>query len=51
MFWMFNTPPKVTPKQYNLLKKDFIDYSKSSKWITPQLQASLWLTVKRIKHS
>lgn len=50
MFWMFKTKPCLTPKQYNKLKTETINYATETGWIPSELQATLWLTVKDIKH-
>lgn len=49
MLWMFNESPSLSPKQYNSLKDSMIEYAKTNQWITSELQAVTWLTVKRIK--
>lgn len=49
MIWMFNERPSLSPKQYNFLKNSIIEYAKVNQWITSELQAVTWLTVKRVK--
>lgn len=49
MLWMFDERPSLTPKKYNSLKSVMIDYANTNKWVTSELQAVTWLTVKRIK--
>jgi hypothetical protein len=46
IMWMYPYP-NLTPKRYQKIKKDFIDYSEL---IPNQVQAQAWLTIKRIKH-
>lgn len=49
MIWMFKETPSLTPKKYNALKKAMVDYSNRKGWITPELQAVTWVTIKQIK--
>lgn len=50
MHWMYKEYPSLTPKKYNLIKNDFINYAHQTKQIGCQVQACAWLVVKRIKH-
>lgn len=48
--WMYKEYPSLTPKKYNLIKNDFINYSNQTNQIGCEVQAQAWLVVKRIKH-
>lgn len=48
--WMYKEYPSLTPKKYNLIKNDFINYSNQTGQVGCEVQAKSWLVVKRIKH-
>lgn len=50
MHWMYKEYPSLTPKKYNLIKSDFINYANQTNQIGCQVQACAWLVIKRIKH-
>ena len=50
MHWMYKEYPSLTPKKYNLIKNDFINYANQTNQIGCEVQACAWLVVKRIKH-
>jgi hypothetical protein len=47
--WMYKEYPSLTPKKYNLIKNDFINYSNQTDQVGCEVQACAWLVVKRIK--
>ena len=50
MHWMYKEYPSLTPKKYNLIKTDFINYANQTNQVGCVVQACAWLVVKRIKH-